>query len=606
MTTRLTRWKISCYRLASLLRYQLSNSGKNFDSFPSIGEPENQEKPIVLFSSCISSDEGGDIRYNGGTKIYNQWAKLLRKNGIASYVVTYDGCYHRWLIEHQPHVSIETIRRWKEEGRPLRFVTGWVKADQFIGLADRLFFYDAEIAYTSEEHFSQLTRLLKTKIQAVATHSRIQQAWYLATFGRDANLIPIWCDEDYWFADTGRRHPGLVGYLNEGPDSRKEIAKISQYCQNQAVDVQFVEIAGSENEVLQMMRRCDVYLGLNPGKHPLWGEGCPITQLEAMHAGCVVIAYDVRGNREYLIDNYSGFLAPRGRPDLLAKRLVNIIGDPGLKEKIRSTSVDLASSAFSSRRRWELIRDFLELEEHVENDNHDVCPPISTLKSLRYLLSRDELEKYLGAPVYLGIEEIPVLAEYAGRSKNTLVEIGAAYGGSTLLFLANLGRFATLHSIDSFIPDSARGFQSSPEACRQNVLKGTKALRMPEVYERWRLHTRYSHEVAPDWNEPIDVLFIDGDHDYEAVRRDFVDWLPHMKKGAYILLHDSRMQNGASEGHFGRGWSGPTRLAEELRKNPVVELVQEVFSLTVWKVKNEKTNGASDQEVESRVQTKAG
>ena len=64
--------------------------------------------------------------------------------------------------------------------------------------------------------------------------------------------------------------------------------------------------------VSTFMQQCDIFLGLNLGKHPLWGEGCPIPPLEALHAGCVLVAYDVLGNREYLLPEGSGVLISRG------------------------------------------------------------------------------------------------------------------------------------------------------------------------------------------------------------------------------------------------------------------------------------------------------
>ena len=38
---------------------------------------------------------------------------------------------------------------------------------------------------------------------------------------------------------------------------------------------------------------------------------------------------------------------------------------------------------------------------------------------------------------------------------------------------------------------------------------------------------------------PIDFLFIDGDHAYEAVRRDFEDWSRHVTADGVLLFHDA-------------------------------------------------------------------
>jgi Methyltransferase domain len=40
------------------------------------------------------------------------------------------------------------------------------------------------------------------------------------------------------------------------------------------------------------------------------------------------------------------------------------------------------------------------------------------------------------------------------------------------------------------------------------------------------------------WNHPIDLLFIDGGHDYEEVKLNTLKWEGFVKKGGTILFHD--------------------------------------------------------------------
>lgn len=40
------------------------------------------------------------------------------------------------------------------------------------------------------------------------------------------------------------------------------------------------------------------------------------------------------------------------------------------------------------------------------------------------------------------------------------------------------------------------------------------------------------------WDKPVDVLFIDGNHDYMYVRSDIERFAPFVKKGRVILFHD--------------------------------------------------------------------
>ena len=39
-------------------------------------------------------------------------------------------------------------------------------------------------------------------------------------------------------------------------------------------------------------------------------------------------------------------------------------------------------------------------------------------------------------------------------------------------------------------------------------------------------------------NESVDVLYVDGDHTYEGVKRDYEAWFPKMKVGGVIIFHD--------------------------------------------------------------------
>jgi methyltransferase family protein len=39
---------------------------------------------------------------------------------------------------------------------------------------------------------------------------------------------------------------------------------------------------------------------------------------------------------------------------------------------------------------------------------------------------------------------------------------------------------------------------------------------------------------------PVDFLFIDADHSYEAVKMDWKEWFPKVQKGGYVALHDSK------------------------------------------------------------------
>lgn len=51
---------------------------------------------------------------------------------------------------------------------------------------------------------------------------------------------------------------------------------------------------------------------------------------------------------------------------------------------------------------------------------------------------------------------------------------------------------------------------------------------------------KLSHEAVVDWAAPIDFLFIDGDHSWAGIDRDWRDWSGWVAPGGKVALHDSR------------------------------------------------------------------
>jgi glycosyltransferase involved in cell wall biosynthesis len=184
----------------------------------------------------------------------------------------------------------------------------------------------------------------------------------MATFGIAPSYIQEWSDLDYWTPDESQREPGLVGYMHEGPHTDPHIRFIADRCRQAGVAVQFWQVGGSEREVIDQMRRCDVFLGMNLGKHPLYGEGCPRAANEAQHTGCVLICYNVLGNSEYVTDGYTGYLVKRGDPQAMAERLIGVMRHDEERETVRRRGIDFALHAFSSGEgRYQQIKEFLDL-----------------------------------------------------------------------------------------------------------------------------------------------------------------------------------------------------------------------------------------------------
>ena len=76
-------------------------------------------------------------------------------------------------------------------------------------------------------------------------------------------------------------------------------------------------------------------------------EGLPLSILEAMQAGLPIIATDVGGVKEAVIDSDNGFLIPKGKEQLLIRRLTQLITDVSLRESMGQRSRELFFEKFT-------------------------------------------------------------------------------------------------------------------------------------------------------------------------------------------------------------------------------------------------------------------
>jgi predicted O-methyltransferase YrrM len=120
----------------------------------------------------------------------------------------------------------------------------------------------------------------------------------------------------------------------------------------------------------------------------------------------------------------------------------------------------------------------------------------------------------------------------------TILEIGSFKGKSTVLLAkaARLAGDARVHSVDPLDAPSEtdpdlRGASSSADAFREN-------LRRMGVEDSVTHHRMRSEELAPDWDGPIRLLWIDGDHTLRGARTDLECFLPHLADGAIVAMHD--------------------------------------------------------------------
>jgi|SRR5581483_11101602 len=169
-----------------------------------------------------------------------------------------------------------------------------------------------------------------------------------------------------------------------------------------------------------------------------------------------------------------------------------------------------------------------------------IFPLISTLKDMKSWTTQSIVDFSLTNPILRPLQvrsEIHRLAEIVADLKpKNLLEIGTCRGG-TLCILSRLASpDGNIISLD--LPNGEFG-------------GGYKWFHIPIFkafpYAKQKLHLlrgdSHSAEMANAvrkilGEEKLDLLFIDGDHTYEGVKKDFEDYSKLVRRGGIIALHD--------------------------------------------------------------------
>ena len=93
-----------------------------------------------------------------------------------------------------------------------------------------------------------------------------------------------------------------------------------------------VEFMGARNDVPALLAQSHVFVLASNY------EGFPVSTLEGMRAGLPVVASDVGGVKEALIEGETGFLFPKGDVEVLRQKLTLLIEDPALRQRMGRAS----------------------------------------------------------------------------------------------------------------------------------------------------------------------------------------------------------------------------------------------------------------------------
>ena len=155
-------------------------------------------------------------------------------------------------------------------------------------------------------------------------------------------------------------------------------------------------------------------------------------------------------------------------------------------------------------------------------------------------------------------------AETDGRG--AIVEIGSWKGRSTT-WLASGARLAG-HRVYAIDPHCRS--REYPSAETLDEFLGNLARNgLADIVEPLVMT---SEAAAAHIGGPVELLFIDGDHSYEAVRRDAELWLPRLIEGGTVMFHDVATA----------AYSGPRRIVREMVcRSPWFHGISRVGSMVV-------------------------
>ena len=139
-------------------------------------------------------------------------------------------------------------------------------------------------------------------------------------------------------------------------------------------------------------------------------------------------------------------------------------------------------------------------------------------------------------PIQIKEEILELLKILQKRKSASILEIGTLNGGTLFLFTRVAREDALIISID--LPNGPFGGGYSPDRI---PLYKSFALEQQQLYLiRGNSHEQSTlmkvKEILND--NQLDFLFIDGDHTYEGVKKDFEMYSPLVREGGLIALHD--------------------------------------------------------------------
>lgn len=150
---------------------------------------------------------------------------------------------------------------------------------------------------------------------------------------------------------------------------------------------------------------------------------------------------------------------------------------------------------------------------------------------------------------WLTIKEGELLYNLAKRCNGdgVIVEIGSWKGGSTI-WLGSGSRSNSGIKVYAIDPHTGSYEHQKPDKVINTFVTFLTNISVAKLDDLIEPIVKTSEDAARDFELPIELIFIDGAHEYEMVKLDFDLWFPKVIDGGIMAFHDTI------------GWWGPREI----------------------------------------------
>ena len=152
------------------------------------------------------------------------------------------------------------------------------------------------------------------------------------------------------------------------------------------------------------------------------------------------------------------------------------------------------------------------------------------IHTLKYFLGLEESHTQTSQ------KERDALASLAMRA-NKVLEIGVYEGNATKLLASSMLKTGVLYAVDPFSTGNL-GISYGLLITKSQIRRAKKLNNGVTV----EVIKDFSYNAASNYSlNNFDLIFIDGDHSIEGIKRDWADWSDRLNQGGFIALHDTRV-----------------------------------------------------------------